>query len=171
VVVVAAAGQALPSLPEGVLIARDEREGRGPLEGLLAGLSAVEPLADAAYATSCDVPLLVPEFVQAMIGRLGEEDIAVPSEGELYHPLASVYRTSVLPQIRDLLAADLLRPTFLFERAKTRRVPVEELRAVDPRLATLRNLNRPKDYLAALQEAGYAPDAATLIALAAPHTS
>src|SRR5882672_3104880 len=64
IVVVAAPGQELPPLPANVLITRDEREGRGPLEGLLAGLTAVAPHSDAAYATSCDVPLLVPGFVR-----------------------------------------------------------------------------------------------------------
>lgn len=178
IVVVAAPGQELPPLPgpltpspsptvgEGrIVVTRDEREGRGPLEGLLAGLTAVAPHADAAYATSCDVPLLVPAFVRQMIERLGNCEIAVAVEGEFAHPLAAVYRTSVLPHIRELLAADRLRPAFLFERVKTCRVPVEELRAVDPQLTTLQNLNRPEDYLAALAAAGFAPDPATLAAL------
>src|SRR5262245_62013278 len=42
IVVVAAPRQELPPLPAGVLITHDERDGRGPLEGLLAGLAAVE---------------------------------------------------------------------------------------------------------------------------------
>src|SRR5438034_5216546 len=49
VVVVAAPGQELPSLPGEVLLARDEREARGPLRGLFAGLSAIAPHATAGY--------------------------------------------------------------------------------------------------------------------------
>src|SRR6202030_4816740 len=60
VVVVAAREQSLPELPEDVAVTRDEREQRGPLEGLRAGLSALPKSADIAYVTSCDVPLLVP---------------------------------------------------------------------------------------------------------------
>src|SRR5436309_3861988 len=41
IVVVAAPNQELPPLPGNVLLARDEREARGPLEGLFAGLSAL----------------------------------------------------------------------------------------------------------------------------------
>jgi len=170
VVVVAAPTQELPSLPGEVIVARDEREGRGPLEGLLAGLATLPPNVDAAYATSCDVPLLVPAFVRAMIDRLGDAEIAVPVEGEFPHPLAAVYRTSVVSHVEALLAADRLRPTFLYERVLTRRIPAEELRSVDPNLQTLRNLNRPEDYLAALAEAGFTPDPAILAALAPPHT-
>src|SRR5690349_12235754 len=59
IVAVAAIDQELPALPPHVLVTRDEREGRGPLEGLRAGLKALPPQADRAYVTSCDVPLLV----------------------------------------------------------------------------------------------------------------
>jgi molybdopterin-guanine dinucleotide biosynthesis protein A len=159
IVVVAAPGQKLPELPAGTMVAFDQREERGPLEGLLAGLSAIEPLADAVYATSCDVPLLEPAFVRAVIERLEDAQIAVPVEGEFAHPLAAVYRTSVLPAVRELLAADQLRPTFLFDRVPTRRIPAEELRQFDAQLTTLRNCNRPEDYQAALIEAGILPTA------------
>jgi molybdopterin-guanine dinucleotide biosynthesis protein A len=157
IVVVAAPRQDLPALPKGIVIAFDEREARGPLEGLLAGLKAMQPLADAAFATSCDVPLLEPAFVQAVIDRLGDAEIAVAVEDGFAHPLAAVYRTSVLPVIEQLLAADQLRPAYLFDKVPTRRIPVEELRQFDANLATLRNCNRPDDYQAALAEAGFAP--------------
>jgi molybdopterin-guanine dinucleotide biosynthesis protein A len=155
IVVVAAPGQDLPELPGDIIITRDEREGRGPLEGLLAGLSALTGRADAAYATSCDVPLLESAFVRQMISRLGAHDIAVPVDETFQHPLAAVYRTSVVLHIAGLLARGQLRPVFLFDRVRTVRVPVEELRAVDPDLRTLANLNRPGDYLAALEGAGF----------------
>ena len=169
IVVVAAPGQELPPLPVGVIVARDEREGRGPLEGLLAGLAALAPHCEAAYATGCDVPLLAPAVVQRMIERLGEHDVAVPVEGDFHHPLAAVYRTSIVPVIRELLAVDRLRPVFLFDRVKTCRVSVSDLAAVDPNLTTLRNLNRPDDYLAALADAGLSPDPAIVAALERGH--
>lgn len=170
VVVVAAPEQVLPELPVEVIVSRDDREGRGPLQGLLAGVSALEGRAAAAYATSCDVPLLVPAFVRHMLERLEENDAAVPVEDQFYHPLAAVYRLGVLPHIRELLAADQLRPAFLFDRVKTCRVPIEELKAVDPELNTLKNLNQPPDYLVALAEAGFAADPAVLAALGEQRT-
>jgi molybdopterin-guanine dinucleotide biosynthesis protein A len=48
VVVVRAPGQALPALPAGVRVVEDAREGRGPLEGLRAGLRALGPAVEAA---------------------------------------------------------------------------------------------------------------------------
>src|SRR5688572_5776003 len=76
VLVVAAQGQSLPGLPDEVRVARDEREARGPLEGIRAGLSGLPESTDAAYITSCDVPLLVPAFVERMIDLMGDHDIA-----------------------------------------------------------------------------------------------
>jgi molybdopterin-guanine dinucleotide biosynthesis protein A len=65
-----------------------------------------------------------------------------------------VYRRRTLPQVEALLAADRLRPVFLFEAVRTRRVQPAEVTSVDPQLLTLRNLNTHEDYLDALSSAG-----------------
>ncbi len=154
IVVVATPGQPLPELPGGVRVAYDRREGRGPLEGLAVGLSAIQLQAEIVYATGCDVPLLVPAFVERMFDLLGDHDIVVPKDGQYHHPLSAVYRTRVLEHVERLLSADRMRPVFLFDQVSTLEVPVEELRAVDPELATLENINRREDYLAALERVG-----------------
>jgi molybdopterin-guanine dinucleotide biosynthesis protein A len=151
---VAAPEQPLPELPQSVIITRDEREGRGPLEGLRAGLKALPPEVEMAYVTSCDVPLLVPEFVQRMVDLLGDHDIAVVEIDGFPHPLSAVYRRRTLPQVEALLAADRLRPVYLFDAVPTRRVQPTVLVSVDPQLSTLRNLNTPEDYKEALIAAG-----------------
>jgi molybdopterin-guanine dinucleotide biosynthesis protein A len=153
-VVVAARDQPLPQLPKSVLLTFDERESRGPLEGLRAGLKALPDHVDAAYTTSCDVPLLVPAFVRRMIELLGNHDICVPVADGYEHPLAAVYRRGVLTNVESLLAADRLRMMDLFDAAKTRRVESSELRKVDADLLTLRNLNNHDEYLEALRVAG-----------------
>lgn len=147
-VVVAAQGQELPPLPETVRIVRDHREGRGPLEGLLAGISGLAPDVSAAYATSCDVPLLNPQFVRRVLELLADHDIAVPRTEGFHHPLAAAYRPSVLPHIEALLADNRMRPVFLFERVRTREITAGELQDIG--LESLRNLNTPEDYQAAL---------------------
>lgn len=154
IAVVAAPDQELPELPTHVIVVHDRRQFRGPLAGLAGGLAALANDCDAAYATACDVPFLRPQFVQRMIELLGRHDIAVPRTDGFQHPLAAVYRMTVRPHIDELLAADRLRPVFLFDRVSTREVSAEELLAADPELKTLRNLNRPEDYQEALADAG-----------------
>lgn len=151
IVVVAARSQPVPMLPGYARIARDEREDRGPLEGLRSGLAALPESVDAAYVTGCDVPLLVPRFVTQMIELLGDHDIAVMEIDGFTHPLSAVYRRSILPHVEALLASDRLRPAYLFDALKTRRVRPSEVASVDPDLLTLRNLNTPEEYREALK--------------------
>lgn len=158
IVAVAAREQALPQLPPDIIVARDERDQRGPLEGLRAGLRAMPDAVDAAYITGCDVPLLEPAFVTRMAELLGDHDIAVMEIDGFPHPLSAVYRRNVLPNVEALLAQDKLRPVFLFDAVRTRRVHPEEMRSADPQLRTLRNLNTREDYLAALSDAGLSPE-------------
>lgn len=153
IVVVAAPEQEVPQLPADITIVRDEEKGRGPLQGLLAGLTALHGSADAAYLSSCDVPFLKPAFVQRLIDLLGDHAICVPRVGDYHHPLAAVYRLDIADAVKSLLAADRLRPVFLFEAVKTRIVEPADLGDVDPSFQTLRNLNTPEDYQAALREA------------------
>ena len=154
IVAVAAREQVLPELPGDVIVTRDEREARGPLEGLRAGLRALSDSVEMAYVTSCDVPLLVPAFVTRMFELLGDHDIAVMEIDGFPHPLSAVYRRNTLPQVESLLAQDKLRPVFLFDALRTRRVLPEEMLSADPELHTLRNLNTREDYIEALREAG-----------------
>jgi molybdopterin-guanine dinucleotide biosynthesis protein A len=156
IVLVAAPNQLLPALPDGVTTARDIEEYRGPLAGLATGLRALAGSIDAAYVTACDVPLLVPALVDRMFELLGDFDVAVPVDADHHHPLAAVYRPSVLAHVQRLIDAERMRPRFIFDEVNTREVPVDELRAVDPRLATLENLNCEADYIAALTQAGFA---------------
>ena len=45
-----------------------------------------------------------------------------------------------------------MRPAFLFEQVPTRFVTAADLEDADPGLQTLRNLNTPQDYEAALRQ-------------------
>lgn len=152
IVVVAAADQELPPLPPTVRVVRDEEDYAGPLAGMQLGLAALADDADAAYVTACDVPLLRPEFVTAVIALLGDYDAAVPREGEFYHPLAGVYRTALAPRIAELVGAGRMRPLYLIESVRSLPIDVDELRACDATLASLRNLNTVEEYQAALRD-------------------
>jgi molybdenum cofactor guanylyltransferase len=152
IVVVAAPDQDLPPLPADVQIVRDEEKGRGPLQGLAAGLAALQGSADAAFASSCDVPFLRPAFIRRMIELLGTQQICVPHVGAYHHPLAAIYRIEVLDAVRKLLSENRLRPVFLFDAVATRVVQAEELSDVDPTFETLRNLNTPEDYEQAVRD-------------------
>ena len=96
--------------------------------------------------------VLKPAFVRRLVELLGEHKICVPRVGAYHHPLAAVYRLDVMEAVDRLLSEDRLRPFFLFESVPTRVVTADELRDVDPAFQTLRNLNTPQEYEAALSE-------------------
>jgi molybdopterin-guanine dinucleotide biosynthesis protein A len=157
-VVVAAPGQALPPLPPGPILVHDLVPGEGPLRGLLAGLSALPPGTEFAFATATDVPFLRPGWIGRLEGLVGEHDLALPDCGGHLHPLAALYRVAaVIPMIESLLAVGRYRPVFLKDHLPTRLVAAEDLQIVDPGLRTLCNLNSPEDYAEALAEAGFPP--------------
>ncbi|MBV8710202.1 MAG: molybdenum cofactor guanylyltransferase [Solirubrobacterales bacterium] len=147
IVVVAADGQDLPALPGSVEVVLDAREGRGPLQGLAAGLAAVGERAGVAYVSSVDVPLLHPAFVRAVVEALGPGvDVAVPEVAGYRHPLAAAYRVSVRGVVEALLAEDRLAMSALLDRCRVRRLAGAELPAAE----SLTNLNSPGDYERAL---------------------
>ena len=154
VVVVAGVRQPLPPLPASLILARDRCEDRGPLEGLAVGLATLGHEVDAAFVTSCDVPLLLPAFVRRIVELAQGYDAAAPYLEGFYEPLAAVYRACLLPRVEVLLAAGRLRPVYLLEAARTRRVLAHELTDVDPHLQSLQNVNTPAAYQAALRHAG-----------------
>lgn len=158
IVVVAASDQQLPRLGDDVIVARDEQDGFGPLGGLVVGLSLLREHVDAAYVSSCDVPLLASEFVRQMINALKSHDVVMPRDGKYHHPLAAVYRTSLEDKVRSLIAQQRLRPFFLLEECDSHIVDVDGLRDVDPNLNSLRNCNTPEEYQALLAEAGFATE-------------
>jgi molybdenum cofactor guanylyltransferase len=156
IVVVRAPGQDLPAMPKDVEVTEDAKEGRGPLQGLAAGLAAVDGRADVAFVSSTDAPLLHPAFVRRVVGALdGDHDVALPRAGGFPHPLAAAYRTALLPAVEELIAGDRMRPAFLFETCRVR--PLDEaalladpaVAAFDPALDSVLNLNEPADYQAA----------------------
>jgi molybdenum cofactor guanylyltransferase len=161
VVVVRAPDQELPALPPGVRVVEDAAEGRGPLQGLAAGLAAVAEDADLAYVSSTDVPLLHPAFVRAVVRTAGRPasngsrapiDVALPVVHGFRHPLAAAYRTSLVQAVERLIAEDRMRPAFLFEESNVLELSEDELlrdgelAEADPELLSVLNVNEPDDY-------------------------
>jgi molybdenum cofactor guanylyltransferase len=157
VVVVRAAGQALPALPRGTELAEDAREARGPLQAMAAGLQALGVRAEIVFVTGVDAPLLHPALVAHVLASLGpDDDVALPHAHGFPHPLAAAYRAATIaPLIEQLLAEDSLGTRPLMRRCRVRRLDEAALladravAALDPQLLSLENLNEPADYAAA----------------------
>lgn len=153
IVVVAAKNQQLPILPNTIKIVRDSDEYQGPLAALACGLAAL-PNVDTAFVTGCDAPLLSPKLIEYLFAQLGDVDAVVPQDVDRMCPLCAVYRTTILSAIERRVMTDDRSLHGLISQLNANRIPVESLRAVDPQLDSLRNVNSQEDYVAALAAAG-----------------
>ena len=153
VVVVRAKGQELPALPKDIEVVDDPREGKGPVQGLAAGLAALTGQADVAFVSSTDMPFLHPAFVRRVLRAVHEgADVGLPVARGYPQPLAAAYKTALAPTAERLVKEERLRPAFLFEQCQVSRLDEAALKddpvlaALDPELASVVNINEPDDY-------------------------
>lgn len=155
VTVVSSPDQSLPPLDSGVILAHDRNPGRGPLEGLAAGLRSLPGATQTAVVVACDVPLLKPQLVCHLANLLESHDAVVPLVDGRPHPLVAVYRTRILKQIEGLLQKDQLSMRALLSEIDVRYIEGSDLESIDPDLDSLRNINHPDEYRALAQQLGF----------------
>ncbi len=102
------------------------------------------------------MPGLRPAFVRRVLQGLdAATDVVLPEAHGFRHPLAAAYRTAVAVPLAEIVAAGGVKPAELYAVVRTRVVgpgwllddPV--LRAADPALESLLNVNDPEAYAAA----------------------
>ena len=161
VVVVRAKDQELPALPADIQLIDDPREGKGPVQGLAAGLAALEDRAEVAFVSSTDMPFLHPAFVRRVLRAVHEgADVGLPVARGYPQPLAAAYKTSLAPLAERLVKEERLRPAFLFEQCVVSRLDEAALKddpvlaALDPDLDSVVNINEPDEYRTARSQPG-----------------
>jgi molybdopterin-guanine dinucleotide biosynthesis protein A len=135
-------------LPQGAIAAADRRAGRGPLEGIAAGMRAMAGRADVAIVTSTDAPFLHPAFLLGVAAALGGHRVAVPATNDREHPLAACWSLAALDAVEAALEDDRLRVRSLVAELDPVLIDAGTLEHAE----SLRNLNTPADYAGALGE-------------------
>jgi len=131
------------------VLVRDEIAYQGPVSGIYHGLKAATK--DVCFVTSCDAPFLNLELIDHLLEQISDRDVVVPFWQERFQPLHAVYRTSVLPLLKQQLERGELRPVFLYDKVRTRKIHEDEIRRFDPDGLSFLNMNSPAEYAAALQ--------------------
>ncbi|HTY29479.1 MAG TPA: molybdenum cofactor guanylyltransferase [Mycobacterium sp.] len=133
VFVIAAPGQALPSLQAEVL--RDEVRGVGPLLATGRGLRAAAAAGlDRAFVSAVDMPYLSTAVIEALVDYQGV-DVVLPWDGR-DHYLAGIYRTDLADRIDALVSTGERSMRALADTVVTQRVVV-------PFQRELANINSP----------------------------
>jgi len=128
----------------GVAIHTDIHPGFGSMSGLHAGLFFAET--ETVFTLGCDMPFIEPRLMEYIISVRGDADAAVPMLGEFYEPLFCAYARTSIDEVEKAIRESRRQVVSLFfDRLKLRTVTEDELRAVDPELESLVNINTPDD--------------------------
>jgi len=117
--------------------------------GIYYGLKAAQ--GEFCFVTSCDVAFTKLSLISYLMSQISNYDVVVPYWQDRFQPLHAVYRRSVLPLLKEQLERGELRPIYLFDKVRTRKIGEDEIRCLDPEGLSFLNMNTPEDYEEALK--------------------
>lgn len=131
----------------GLPVIADRVPGAGPLAGLEAALAH---FCERAWvlALACDMPHIDGRLIDLLLARRGPDiDVVVPVRDGRPEPLCALYARRLLPIVSARIDRQRLAVHGLFDEPGVRvtRIAEAEMRALDPELGFLRNVNRPED--------------------------
>lgn len=145
ITVVRAAGQRLPEVEAHVPIevVQDVVPGKGPLGGIYTGLRQID--GEFAFVTGCDMPMLQPALISALLGLASGRRAVVPVVEGLPQPLCAVYARECLEPMSRRLDAGELKLALLLEEVGALHLQEEQWRVFDPRGLSFVNVNSDAD--------------------------
>ncbi len=136
-----------------VLVVEDWRPGLGPLQGLSTALKAAN--GEHVLVSPCDTPLLRKEVCEVIKTRGMNGDGAVPRIGGYLEPLHAIFRReSCLKVFMQVIEKGVSRPKDAYAHLDLTIVEEEELRTVDPNLASFVNVNSEEAFSSAVSLLG-----------------
>ena len=123
----------------------DALRGAGSLGGLYTGLMRASNYHT--FCVACDMPFLKPELVSYLIEKRLNYDIVIPITKEGVEPLHALYSKRCISPIKKLLERGELKITRLLSEVRVWYCDEEELKKIDPSLASFTNVNTKKDLL------------------------
>ncbi len=114
------------------------------LAGLHAGLFyASSPYV---YATASDTPFVKQSVVEYIMDQIEPGlDVIVPRTDDGLEALSAVYSKSCTPLIENNLGKNIFMIKKIFRKRKVKEIPVEQLKALDPQMQFIFNVNTPED--------------------------
>lgn len=127
----------------GLPMVEDLIKGLGPLGGIYTGLNSIS--GSAGFFVACDMPFLNPSLIGRIVALRADSDAVVPRVGKWVEPLHALYAKSCLAAIEELIRSGNIQILQFFLKVRIRYVEEELMRAFDPQLRCLANVNRPED--------------------------
>ena len=97
------------------------------------------------FIVACDMPFLNRKVIDYMVSIRKDYDVVIPVLDDGYHPIHALYSRRCITPIKQLIRTGNFKITDFFNRVRVRNVTPEELRAVDPPMKAVLNINTPED--------------------------
>ncbi|SDU08821.1 molybdenum cofactor guanylyltransferase [Desulfobacula phenolica] len=123
-----------------------------PSQCALAGLHAGLFYASCpyAYVTACDTPFVKQSVIEHIVGQIEPGyEVILPRTDDGLETLSAVYSKECIPLIENNLAKNIFMIKNFFRKKKVKEIPVEQLKALDPEMRFIFNVNTPDDLAAA----------------------
>lgn len=132
---------------EDIRVVRDQVPYQGPLAGIYAGMKASSH--DKCFVVASDMPFTRLDVITLLASRLNGVDVACIETVQGIEPLFGFYARACLAPIERHLEAGDRKPVSFYRDVCVALVPEAEVRALDPELMTLFNINTRQDLTAA----------------------
>jgi molybdopterin-guanine dinucleotide biosynthesis protein A len=144
-IIVKARGQTLPDVLTDLRLRtiEDAFPESGPLGGIYTGLAAAE--IPYAVVVACDLPLLQPALLRALVELAAGHDAAIPVRNGAPEPLCAVYSRTCIEPARERLESHRFSAAGLLEDVDALLVTEEEWQRHDPAGRSFLNVNREGD--------------------------
>ncbi len=97
------------------------------------------------FVVACDMPFLNRKVIDYMVSLRKDYDVVIPVLDDGYHPIHALYSRRCITPIEQLIRTGNFKITDFFNRVRVREVTPKELRALDPHLEAVLNINTPED--------------------------
>jgi len=127
-----------------VIISPDERQGLGPIGGILSGLKRCR--GEYVAVAPVDAPLIKPQLYEMLFERAEWHDGAVPKIRGYWEPLVAVYnKNAMIIAIGKAVLNDTLDIQSTFPQMDVVEVAQREIEIIDSDLLSFTNINTRKD--------------------------
>lgn len=127
-----------------VPVVSDRYQDMGPLAGMETAMFHQE--ADIYAITACDMPFIDQEIYRYLLGQATDYDAVVPIFENRLHPLAGVYKRSVLPVIQDQLDHGNRKVRSIFDPVRVQYVQTYDSISEETVKKHFFNMNHPEQY-------------------------
>ncbi len=98
------------------------------------------------YAAACDTPFVKQSIVEYIVGQIDPKyEVIIPRTDDGLEALSAVYSKDCIPLIENNLKKNIFMIKKFFRQKKVKEIPVEQLKALDPAMEFIFNVNTPED--------------------------